>query len=188
MKNALILHGTDMRKAGNQNQSNWFPWLKKELEKRGYKVFLPELPQAWQPNIQRYWNFLQDKASFNTETVLIGHSSGATAILGILEKLPQGIKIKAAILVAGFIKDRSWNCQGLFPHLFDWKRISNAAKEIFVIHSNNDPYVPLTDAQEIATNLHTKVILKPNQGHFNLSASPKFKKFPFLLEIFDKLK
>lgn len=38
-KQALILQGWYQKP-----NSNWYPWLKKELEKRGYKVFLPDLP------------------------------------------------------------------------------------------------------------------------------------------------
>jgi len=45
-KNAIILHGTDFDKKQKQRLNNWFPWLKKELEKIGYKVWLPELPEA----------------------------------------------------------------------------------------------------------------------------------------------
>lgn len=39
MKKAIILH------AWYENpDANWYPWLKAELEKKEYTVFLPELP------------------------------------------------------------------------------------------------------------------------------------------------
>jgi len=83
MKNALILHGTDFRKEQKQKLNNWFPWLKAELEKLGFEVWVPELPEAWQPNLKRYWNFLKG-FNFNEETVIIGHSSGAAMVFGLL--------------------------------------------------------------------------------------------------------
>jgi len=39
MKHALILHCLH-----NKPENHWYPWLKKELETKGYEVALPELP------------------------------------------------------------------------------------------------------------------------------------------------
>ena len=88
MKNALILHGT----TGNSKE-NWFPWLKNKLENKGFRVWLPDLPGADLPSLKRYNNFLLDNKEweFNSESVIIGHSSGAIAILALLDKLPGSV-------------------------------------------------------------------------------------------------
>jgi predicted alpha/beta hydrolase family esterase len=39
MANIFIIHGS----YGNPDE-NWFPWLKKELEQEGHKVFVPKFP------------------------------------------------------------------------------------------------------------------------------------------------
>ena len=98
MKNALILHG-----AGNDSSGNWFPWLGKELERKGFKVWIPDLPNSDHP-IQKDWLetiFSNNNWNFNEESVVIGHSTGATLILRILERLPEDTKVNKAILVAG---------------------------------------------------------------------------------------
>ena len=89
MRNAVILHGTD----GSSN-SNWIPWLKDELGIIGYEVWAPDLPNAGAPNTTAYTRFIAQKNfHFNEETILIGHSSGAVAWLGLLPKL--GVQVRA---------------------------------------------------------------------------------------------
>ena len=53
MKQALILHGTDATPA-----SNWFTWLKKQLEQDDYTVWLPQPPNSDKPNTKTYNQFL----------------------------------------------------------------------------------------------------------------------------------
>lgn len=182
MKNAIILHGTDFSKGKKERFGNWFPWLKAELKNIGYRVWLPELPQAWQPDLERYWNFLK-KFNFNQNTILIGHSSGATMVFGLLHKLPFKKKIKLAISVAGFYKDKGWGCEGLFSEKYNWEKIKNQVQKIYVIWSPNDPYISKEQTDYLTKKIGIKPTIFPNKKHFNLEAGRKFRQFPELLEI-----
>lgn len=186
MKNALILHG-----AGNNSQGNWFPWLKIELEKIGYKVWSPDLPNSDHP-LLRDWSetiFSNKDWEFNNESVLIGHSSGATFILRILEQLPHNTKINKAVLVAPFAKIGTLPQffqykEDLLKTPFDWEKIKNSCRQFYFIGSDNDPYQCGQDQSKILyDNLGGELIAKPKQGHFNLEKSPDYKKFPLLLDL-----
>lgn len=180
MKNAVILHGTE-----DSPKKNWFAWLKKELVKKGYKVWVPKLPGSDKPNVDKYDPFLLSGWNYNSETVLIGHSSGAVEILSLLQNLPEGTRIKKAILVAGFIDNLDWDAlDGLFIHKFDWKKIKSAAKSFVFIHSDDDPYVPLKHGKALQKNLGGKLLVLKGQKHFSIStAGSKYSEFPELLKI-----
>ena len=181
VKNALILHGTD-----NNSQGNWFPWLKKQLEKHGWKVWIPDLPRSDKPSVKRYNKYIlkDNDWEFNENSVIIGHSSGAVAILGLLQELPNKTVINKCILVAAFKNDLGWNSlEGLFDKPFDFQKIKSRAKHFIFIHSDNDPYCPLEHAEFLSNKLNGKLIIKKGQKHFNLEQDPKYKRFPFLLKI-----
>ncbi len=165
MKNALILHGT------NSNSSiNWFPWLKKELEEKGYKVWVPDLPHAEKPNIQRYNNFLFANRDwvFDSESIIIGHSSGAVEILGLLQSFPDGTVVNKSILVGSFKDDLGWDSlKELFIKPFDFEKIKKHSEQFIFIHSDNDPYCPLEHAEYLSQKVNGKLIVKKRQGHFS---------------------
>lgn len=48
-KRIFIVHGW-----GGHTEEGWFPWLKRESENRGFQVFVPELPDADEPRIQKW--------------------------------------------------------------------------------------------------------------------------------------
>jgi predicted alpha/beta hydrolase family esterase len=148
MKRVLILHSTD----GNSKE-NWLPWLKEKLETQGLKVWVPDLPHAEKPNISRYNNFLsRNKAWFFDEnTLIIGHSSGAVAILGLLQHLPEGSKVGACVLVGSFKDDLGWeSLKELFFEEFDYQLIKTRSDKFIFIHSDNDPYCPLAHAKYLS--------------------------------------
>ncbi len=165
MNNALILHGT-----GANSSANWFPWLKAELEKRHYKVWVPDLPDSDQPNIETYNNFLLSNKNwmFNKDSIIIGHSSGAVEILGLLEALPKDVVINKCFLIGSFKDDLGWDSlKKLFIKPFDFKKIKTHAKEFIFIHSNDDPYCPLEHAKYLSKKINGKLIIKDGQGHFS---------------------
>lgn len=181
MKNALVLHGTD-----SNSKENWFEWLKIELEKKDWLVWSPDLPQSDKPNIERYNQFILNNKDwkFGKDSIIIGHSSGAVAILGLLQNLPDGIQVDSCYLVSAFKNDLDWDALNeLFVTEFDFEKIKNKAKHFVFIHSDNDPYCPLEHAEFLSKNLGGELIVKKGQKHFSVSTMGKiYEKFPFLFK------
>lgn len=182
MKNALILHGIF-----NNSQGNWFPWLKKSLEKEGYKVLVPNLIESDRPNTNKNWGLVIKQWQFNKESIIIGHSSGGAMALGFLQKLPTNLVIKKVILVSAFkdvLQDKfSENRRGLFEKPFNWQKIKKSAQEIILIHSLDDPYVKPEQAYYLQKKLDCRLIMKKHEGHFNLEKGLQYKKFPLILDL-----
>lgn len=184
MRRILILHGTN----GNSNE-NWFPWLKRELENRGSEVWVPDLPHSEKPNIARYNEFIfQNKNwKFDENTSIIGHSSGAVAILGLLQHLPKDTKVNLCVLVGSFKNDLGWeSLNELFLENFDFNVIKKKAQKFIFIHSDNDPFCPLEHAQYLSEKLDGTLIVKPGQGHFSTGKNPEYTKFQFLLKLLEE--
>ncbi len=166
MKNAIIIHGT----YGNPDE-NWFPWLKEELEKMGYRVDVPSFPTPDNQSLGSWMNtFGNPKDKLNTDSILIGHSLGAVFILTILESLDS--PVKAVFLVSGFLgllgnKEFDDLNISFATKKFNWEKIKSNFKKIYIYHSDNDPYIPLENAKAISKNLGGKLIVIKDAGHFN---------------------
>lgn len=177
----ILLHGTD----GDEN-SNWIPWLKMQLEKRGHEVFAPSLPDSAYPNGEKWVDYILENVpfDFDEETVVVGHSAGAALIPMLLQKLPEGTKIRKAILVSGFHDTLGWDKLKVLQNIVvDYDRAQQKANEIVLLHSDNDPYVELEQAEWLAEKLNGELRVIKGQGHFNLGTSPKYKEFPKLLAV-----
>ncbi|HLC92029.1 MAG TPA: hypothetical protein VJC09_03170, partial [Candidatus Saccharimonadales bacterium] len=53
IKKVVILHAM-----GQTSKGHWYPWLKTELEKRGYQVWVPDMPSPNMPNARQTTDFL----------------------------------------------------------------------------------------------------------------------------------
>ncbi|MBU0756434.1 MAG: alpha/beta hydrolase [Nanoarchaeota archaeon] len=179
MANIFIIHGSY-----GYPEENWFPWLKEELTKLGHEVYVPKFPtpegqelEIWLDIFKKYLPLL------DSDAILIGHSCGAAFILRLLERI--NIKVKACILVAGPAKPTNNQFDkvhmGFVEKEYDWKNIKKHADKFYVFHAEDDPYVPIEHGEEIAENLHVKLIKIENAGHFN--AKTGYTRFEFLLEL-----
>lgn len=178
MKNALIIHGTE-----GYPEENWFPWLKTQLERRGYKVAVPQFPTPHNQTPEAWFKVLQPyEKSFDKESILIGHSLGGAFLLRVLEKIPT--KIKAAVFVAASVGVQPIeNYEGDMPFVekpFDWEKIRDSAENIFVFHSDDDPLVCVGNGEKIAQELKGDFIRLKNAGHINAKAG--YTTFELLLE------
>ncbi len=180
MKNAIILHGT-----GDKNTNYWFPYLKKELEKKGFKVWLPQLPNADTPNIKDWLSFVVENGKFTSNTVLIGHSAGAMLILSILEKIK--VKIKQAVLVSGYATSLRENSESKLKPKLNWNKIKKNVKDITFINSDNDPWGCNDKQGRIMLNkLGGTQIIKYGEGHMGSTTYKQpYKKFPLLIRLID---
>ena len=100
--NFVILHGY------KDGPESWFhPWLKSELENRGFSVQTPQLPNIENPDLNEQINFVLDNCDLDENTIFVGHSLGAAVAMKALEKLNH--KIRGLILLAPSIEPEFWN-------------------------------------------------------------------------------
>lgn len=174
----VILHAT-----GAGPTSHWYPWLKTELEKLGHEVWIPDLPGSDTPQIDKYTEFLLGSGWDFKDNLLVGHSSGSVEIMGLLQALPNDVKIDSGVLVGTFRGDLGWKELHGVDVPFDYRKIKEKADKFIVVHSEDDPYCPLDDAKWVADELDASLKIFHGMGHFSTKLDPRFDKFPELLEI-----
>ncbi len=166
MEKVFIIHGVE-----GYPEENWFPWLKRKLEKRGIKVIVPAFPT---PEGQTLKNWLEVMKKYEKEidgSIVVGHSIGAVFLLSVLERH----FVEAAYFVAGFLKipksSRFYKGGRSFTEKkFDFGKIMENCGKFTLFHSDNDPYVSLERAEELKEKLGAELNLVKGAGHLNSKA------------------
>lgn len=176
----IIVHGWH-----GSPQSNWFPWLKEQLEDLDCEVIIPAMPNADNPNVSEWVTYIAKTVGQpNTNTYLVGHSLGVAAILRYLEVLSKQEKVGGVIMVAGFSESMGYKEPDSFlQQPMDYNYIKKAAQKFVAINSDNDPYVPLSQGEVLRDKLGAELIIIKNGSHLNGAAG--FLQLPIVL---DKIK
>jgi len=166
----FIFHGTE-----GYPEENWFPWMRQELESRGYEVIVPQFPSppGVPAKIDGWFTVLdQYRDKINEDTVIIGHSLGGLFTLRVLEKLDSAIQTAAFVgtpigvrPILNYERDSSF-C----GFEFNWDTIMHKARNFIVFQSDDDPYVGLGNGEELAEHLGVELSFVSNAGHFNAKA------------------
>lgn len=179
MTNILIIHGA----FGNPRE-NWIPWLMNELEGRGCSVFAPEFPTPKNQTLDNGMRVFKEYDKYlDQNSIVVGHSLGVAFLLNVLEKRDK--PIKSSFFVSGFtgaLNNPEFDGinETIAGRTFDWQSIRKNCGTFHVMHSDNDPYVPLKKAEDLAENLGAELVIVPNAGHFNADAG--YTKFELILE------
>jgi len=172
----VLMHGKDT----DPNQ-RWYPWLKKQVEKKGVDFIVPKLPNADTPKLEEWLEEI-NKTKPDKDTILIGHSRGGLAILRWLEKLPEDKKVMKVILVAANnpsvkkIKEDKSRFYG--EGKLNFEKIKAHCDNFVVLHSKDDPWVPFKSGEKNAKGLNAKFKIYEDKRHFGFG----FPEVPEILE------
>jgi predicted alpha/beta hydrolase family esterase len=174
----IIIHGYK-----SSPQDCWFPWLKKELEKRWYDVKIPKMPHPDHPKVSAWIKTIQHTVgNVSPTTYFVGHSLGTMAIIRYLETIQSKEKIGGAIFVAGRFMTRTTKSKvsEFFDKKINWKKVKNSANKFVGVYSLDDPLVSTENGRLIGQKLGAKFVLEKHKGHF--SQDDKIFKLPVVLK------
>jgi len=174
MKRVFIIHGWE----GHPDEA-WFPWLKTQLEKRGFEVYVPSMPNTEEPKIEEWVPHLKEMVKDPDEnTFFVGHSIGCQTILRYLQDINS--KVGGVVFVAGWVnlKPEALEEEGAeeiaspwLNNQIKWDDIRQKCSNFVALFSDDDPFVFLSDAEIFKDKLGAKIITLNNKGHIGGEAN-----------------
>ncbi|KKR02536.1 MAG: hypothetical protein UT29_C0001G0016 [Candidatus Yanofskybacteria bacterium GW2011_GWA1_39_13] len=169
MKRVFIIHGWE-----GFPEEGWFPWLKKDLESKGFEVVVPQMPDPIEPKIEQWVSFLSRLVGdVDEDTYFVCHSIGCQAVIRYLETLDNK-KLGGVIFVAGWFALTGLETQEdqdmAKPWLetpIDFNKVKSVTNNFVAIFSDNDPYVPPNNQNVFRDKLGCKIIVENSKGHFS---------------------
>lgn len=181
MTRVFLIHGW-----GGHPGEHWFPWITKELARKGFKVIEPAMPRTETPEMHEWVGKLMQAVGVpEKDDVFVGHSIGCQTIIRYLSLLPRNERVDKVILVAPWVRLKNMGMDEkpiAHPWLktpIKWKEAKARANNFTTIFSTNDPYVYLSDKNVFEKKLRAKTIIEKNKGHF--TNENKIKKRPSVL-------
>lgn len=148
-------------------------WLREELESKDIDVVALKMPETDEPKVNYWINFLaKEVGGIDEGTYFIGHSMGCQAIMRYLEMVKGNKRAGGAVFIAPWLHLTNLDEDDVSiakPWLeeINLENVKRKANEYVAIFSDNDPFVPLSDAEIFKDKLEAKIIIEKNKGHFS---------------------
>ncbi|KAG0303619.1 putative hydrolase rbbp9 [Dissophora globulifera] len=127
---------------------------------------LRTFPDPYDAHEEIWIRFMEEDIGIGEHDVVIGHSSGAAAIMRYIEKT----KVKGVVLVSAYetdLGDPSEREAGYFNRPWNWDAMSSNTKWITQFSSPSDPLVPIDEQRSVARKIARVHYLElPGRGHF----------------------
>ncbi len=162
-KSAVLIHGK-----GGSPTTSWLPWMRQQLASNGILVEAPVFPPEPNSKLSEWLAILNSLSTQQSQTVYIAHARGAMALLRWINTLPTQTHIAKIITVScnfDYIPLRQ-DGDDFYLKPLNYSDIKAKCRDIVVIHSQDDPYVPIVAGQEPAKNLDARFVGYVSAGHF----------------------
>jgi uncharacterized protein len=168
-KRACLIHGL-----GGTPSEGWIPWLKGQLEDRGYTVYAPQMPTPFMPDMKAWQETIAKLVgSVDSQTYFVGHSLGCLAILYYLESLPIEQRAGGVVFVSGALALPNVPAEKIaqivrpwFDRQKDFEKIREQADKMVAILSDDDPLIPVWQLDAFAMRLGAETVLEHGKGHY----------------------
>lgn len=185
MKNTILIHGAPYQDefrdptTPSPSNTNWFPWLQKQIALHDEISVAPEMPRPYD-GVYSEWESIIKQYAITQETVLIGHSCGGGFLLRFLSENPTIIP-KKVILVAPWLDPEPHE---LTTPFFDFKIDEGLSSriELHFFMSSDDFEGCLK-----SFDLIKKALPNANYHMFDTKGHFTDKEFPEIIEVIQKL-
>jgi len=169
----------------NVMRSNWYGRLHAELTRKGILCECKNFPDFIRARRKIWIPFIRSLAEKSVENnvILVGHSSGAQAIL----RYTEHYRVKAAVLVSATYSDLGDVSEIFIPCLLPkGKKLTDTISRLWRLqfHSDDDPFIPIHEAERIRDNLGLKgsdiYKMLPGNSHFFEPCKDLFEVVEFL--------
>lgn len=175
MKQVIIIHGTPDKEEyygdvySSPSNFQWIPWVQKQLNKKDIISQALEMPHPFDPVFSEYCEVF-NQMKIDSQTVLVGHSSGAGFLLRYFSEHLDLTPAKIILVAPWIDPEREFN-KGFFDFEIDKNLVERTGLHIFM---SSDDTEQLSSFKIVKEKLPNAIYHEfTDRGHFLTSELPE---------------